>query len=96
MIIQKNKAYDPSVNRAVCHFEWEIEMDNDSAAKVIEGHGWERLKPEVHKWCLDTFGLMLEDGWAASTIPIGKSEKRQVVFYFTEKENAILFKLTWG
>lgn len=98
MIIQKNKAYDPSVNRAICHFQWEIQMDIDSANKVMEGI-W-RLKDDVNEWCIDTFGPMFLDGtlgtWAASTLPIGQSEKRQIVFYFKKKDDALLFKLTWN
>lgn len=96
MIIQKNKKYDPSTNRAICHFQWEIEMDREAAKKVcITNHGFEQLIEEVNKWCVDNFGRMVIDDWAASTLPIGLSEKRQVVFYFKKRDDAILFKLTW-
>ena len=94
MIIQKNKRYDPSTNRLICHFQWEIEMNRESAKKVCEG-GHDRLIEEVNIWCVNNFGQMAIDDWAASTLPIGLSDKRQVVFYFKKKDDAILFKLTW-
>ena len=108
MIIQKNKKYDPTDGMVICHFEWEVEINKETAPKVIKpeatgrpGWAWATLRDDVNEWCTNQFGpAFFLDGtlgsWAAATMPIGQSEKRQIVFYFRGKDDALLFKLAWN
>ena len=59
----------------------------------LEGHG-RRPNTDVLAWCRENYGLSFVD-WAWS-IQDRKNKPSEIVYYFTSKEDAMLFKLMWG
>lgn len=70
-----------------------LDLDWEEGAKISDKKpGSIRLKPEVEEWSKKTFGckpyeLMHERAWAWGSGPLR--------LYFKNKDDALLFRMTW-
>lgn len=78
----------------------ECEIRNDAVWRVTTKEGYRKgfdLNPNVERWLVDRLGdkrTVRHLGVWSHDIPVGITTT--TIFSFADKDEAILFKLTWG